>query len=273
MDQQIDGVLDFTGERMVPERAGPGTFWEHIYRYRFASRFVSGKRVLDIACGEGYGTAALLQAGAAAVIGIDLSEEVCAHARKKYGIDARPGLAERIPLPDKSVDVVVSFETIEHIDRPDIFLDECARVLAPGGRLIISTPNKEVYGEVVTENPFHCSELSAEEFHGLLMPRFAGIELYSQMPASAAWWSWRSLAARRSAWFCIKGSERLRDMLRRVFCPHIRGEVAAKHRLAPIPLILKGDNCLSALLNPYCVVAWARWSREQPMYVIAVVHG
>src|SRR5437868_8858698 len=100
--------LDFTGERMVPERAGSETFWEHIYRYRFATGFVRNKRVLDIACGEGYGTAALLQAGAASVIGVDISADVCDHARRKYGIDARPGNALNIPLPGQSVDVVIS---------------------------------------------------------------------------------------------------------------------------------------------------------------------
>src|SRR5437879_3140866 len=110
---------------MVPESAGTPTFWEHIYRYAFASRFVKGKRVLDIACGEGYGAAALQKAGAAHVIGVDISESVCLHARTKYGLDARPGTAEQIPVADESVDVIVSFETIEHVPDTAHFLDEC----------------------------------------------------------------------------------------------------------------------------------------------------
>src|ERR1035437_10505448 len=108
-----------TGERMVPESADLFTFWEHVYRYAFASRFVKGKRVLDIACGEGYGAAALQKAGAAHVIGVDISESVCLHARSKYGLDARRGTAEQIPLPDRSVEVIVSFETIEHVPEPN----------------------------------------------------------------------------------------------------------------------------------------------------------
>src|ERR1019366_10458411 len=121
------------------------TFWEHVYRYAFACRFVRGKRVLDIACGEGYGAAALQKAGAAHVIGVDVSESICLHARSKYGLDARPGTAEQIPLADGSVDVIVSFETIENVPDTGRFLDECVRILVPGGRLIISTPNKGIY--------------------------------------------------------------------------------------------------------------------------------
>src|ERR1019366_4929606 len=139
------------------------TFWEHVYRYAFACRFVRGKRVLDIACGEGYGAAALQKAGAARVTGVDISEAACFHARSKYGIDAKLGAAEKIPLGEGSVDVVVSFETIEHIPNPDRFLDECVRVLVPGGRLIISTPNKSIYGQAV-QNPYHWSEMTEEGF-------------------------------------------------------------------------------------------------------------
>src|SRR6266576_1247061 len=86
--QQMDTAsLAYTGERMIPEKAESATFWEHIYRYRFATRYVRNKRVLDIACGEGYGSFGLLRAGSASVVGVDISEEACANARQKYGID------------------------------------------------------------------------------------------------------------------------------------------------------------------------------------------
>ena len=165
--------LDFTGERMVPEHTPANVFWEHFYRYRFATRFVKDKRVLDIACGEGYGTAALKNAGTASIIGIDVSQEACEHAQAKYGIDARIGQAENIPLPSQSVDVIVSFETIEHIERPEAFIAECVRLLVSGGILIISTPNREVHGEEGSGNPFHCSEMTEEEFVSLLSSRFS----------------------------------------------------------------------------------------------------
>src|SRR5450755_3763115 len=101
-------ILEWTGERMVPERCDTGTFSEHAERYRFAARLVAGRDVIDIACGEGYGSAALVKAGASSVIGFDISEETCAHARRKHGIDARVGDAQKIPLPSSSVDIVVS---------------------------------------------------------------------------------------------------------------------------------------------------------------------
>src|ERR1017187_1344633 len=147
--------IEFTGERMVPEKADANTFWEHIYRYRFATTFVNGKKVLDIACGEGYGAAALMQSGATSVIGVDVSPEACEHATHRYGIKTRLGDAQNIPLENASVDTVVSFETIEHLARPEKFLDECVRVLAPGGQIIISTPNRDVYLLHAPQNPYH----------------------------------------------------------------------------------------------------------------------
>src|SRR5271169_1956163 len=109
------GVTNYT-ERMVPEQAHARIFWEHVARYRFAKDFVRGKRILDIACGEGYGAAALAKAGATSVIGVDISPDICQHAQHKFGLDARPGDAHAIPVQDRSIDLVVSFETIEHVD-------------------------------------------------------------------------------------------------------------------------------------------------------------
>ena len=163
-EPDLPPVLEYTGERMVPELTDFNTFWEHIYRYRFARQFVLGRRILDIACGEGYGAHALSRAGAASVIGVDVSDEVCRHARLKYGLDARCGNAMDIPLPAGSVDVVVSFETIEHVPEPEQFLAECRRVLTPQGTLVVSTPNKAVYSEFGRRNPFHCKEMTEEEF-------------------------------------------------------------------------------------------------------------
>ena len=208
MNHLGSSTLEPTGERMVPESSDLFTFWEHVYRYAFASRFVKGKRVLDIACGEGYGAAALQKAGAAHVIGVDVSESVCLHARRKYGLDARRGTAEQIPLPDGSVEVIVSFETIEHVPEPHRFLDECVRILAPGGRLIISTPDKEVYGKQRdVKNPFHCSEMTQEEFSSSLGSRFRDTRIYTQRPDSAAWWSARDCGGLLNAGLCPRRSQ------------------------------------------------------------------
>jgi SAM-dependent methyltransferase len=256
-------------ERMVPERASGRTFWEHLARYRFAKDFVPGKRVLDIACGEGYGAAALARAGAKSVVGIDVSPEVCAHARSKYGLDARPGDARAIPLPDRSIDVVVSFETIEHVADPAAFLGECARVLVPEGVLIVSTPNRPVYSGLDHQNPFHRVEFDEREFTGLLRSRFRTVRLSTQFPRSAAWWHPRSLAAERSPWLRIRGFWRLSSWL----CPAIRAEVPRATRDSAAEAILRRDAFLSTLFNPYLVRPYSGLSRERPYYWIAVAQG
>jgi len=171
---------EYTGERMEPQFTDAPTFWEHVQRYRFALRFVRGQRVLDIACGEGYGTAAIAGAGAAQVIGVDLCEQTCARTRVKYGIDARVGNADAIPLDDGSVDLVVSFETIEHLCNPVRFLNECHRVLSSHGKLIISTPNRPVYRQRSPSNPHHHHEMTVAEFEDALRTQFDHVQLFGQ---------------------------------------------------------------------------------------------
>jgi SAM-dependent methyltransferase len=253
-------------ERMVPEEAHARIFWEHIGRYRFAKDFVRGRRVLDVACGEGYGAAALARAGATSVVGVDLSPEVCEHARLKYGLVARPGDALAIPLPDRAVDLVTSFETIEHVDDPARFVRECARVLDPPGTLIISTPNRPVYSPEPTQNPYHRKELDEREFLDLLRAEFRAVRLYTQFPRSAAWWSPRSLAAETSPWLRLKGFWRLSTF----FCPAIRPEVDPATRSAAVEAILGRDSWPGALLNPYRVRPRSERSRERPYILIAV---
>jgi ubiquinone/menaquinone biosynthesis C-methylase UbiE len=263
-------VLDPTDERMVPESAGTATFWEHVYRYAFASRFVKGKRVLDIACGEGYGTAALHKAGAAHVVGVDISAAACMHVREKYGLDAREGSAENIPLPDNSVDVVVSFETVEHVPNPSRFLDECARILAPGGRLVISTPDKEIYtGEMGQRNPYHCSEMNKGEFTSNLRQRFHEIRLYTQHPMSVAWWSSRTLVCENTPWKLIRGFERVRRALQWRIFPESITPPTEEQRTSAVALILKTGRSRRHLLNKYVVRPYRKLYREKSVYFIA----
>jgi ubiquinone/menaquinone biosynthesis C-methylase UbiE len=135
-------ALDATGERLIPEAyAGEIVLAEHVARYRLAGRLAPGRRVLDAACGEGYGTAMLAAAGAASVVGVDVDEQTVAHARRRYELDVRVGDVGRLPFADAAFDLVVSFETIEHVPDPEAALNEFTRVLAPDGLLIVSTPN------------------------------------------------------------------------------------------------------------------------------------
>jgi ubiquinone/menaquinone biosynthesis C-methylase UbiE/tetratricopeptide (TPR) repeat protein len=176
-------ALPFTGERFVPELKGQIAH-EHLHRYAVASEFTRGKDVLDIASGEGYG-ARLLADGASLVVGVDISGESIRHAQEKYG--NRPNLrffrgsCTEIPAPEDAFDVVVSFETIEHIEDQEAFLREVRRVLRQDGVFIVSSPNAQEYKRGSEEkNPFHCSELTVGEFSDLLSRHFASVDLYGQ---------------------------------------------------------------------------------------------
>lgn len=249
-------------ERMDPWTACAPLFWEHACRYRFALRFVRDKRVLDIACGEGYGTAALRRAGAGSVLGIDISQEVCRRARDRYGERFCAADAHAIPLADRSMDVIVSFETIEHITRPELFLDECVRVLASKGILILSTPNEEVHRESGEPNPFHCSEMTEEAFLALLSSRFRHTKRYVQMVKSAPWWSPQSIAATHPGWVRLRGGWRVREWMRARLCPEIVREVDRQDRHAPVEAILFRERFLASWFNPYCVRPRSRSARE-----------
>jgi GT2 family glycosyltransferase/SAM-dependent methyltransferase len=181
-DRTDTPALTWTGERYVPEIAGEIRL-EHVHRYLIARELVPGKRVLDIACGEGYGSA-ILSAAATHVTGVDISPEAVAHASSKY---ARSNLVfclgscAAIPLEDHSVDVVVSFETIEHIERHDDMMREIRRVLTAEGLLVISSPDRQQYSDVLgSRNQFHVRELDRREFAHLLGSYFSHVTLAGQ---------------------------------------------------------------------------------------------
>ncbi len=175
-------ALHWTGERYVPERKG-NIQLEHLHRYVMACEYVKDKIVLDIACGEGYGSM-LLSTFAASVTGVDISEEVIGFAKAKYNKDSinfKTGTCDKIPLEDSSVDVVVSFETIEHHDQHDAMMKEIKRVLKKDGMLIMSSPNKHEYSDIPTyNNPFHKKELYRDEFESLLKDYFNNIIIHGQ---------------------------------------------------------------------------------------------
>jgi SAM-dependent methyltransferase len=184
-------ALTFTGERFLPEVRGP-IWYEHWHRYAAVAPLAAGKRVLDAACGEGYGSFLLAQR-AAAVTGIDVAPAAIAHARARY---ARPNLSfaeasvTALPLPAASVDLVVSFETVEHLLEQEAMLAEFRRVLVPDGVLVISSPNRPVYNEGGgIENHFHVRELDRAELAALLTPRFPRQAWYAQrvLAQSALW--------------------------------------------------------------------------------------
>ena len=158
---------------------------EDVERYRFAAAYVEGKRVVDLACGTGYGSDMLIKKGHAAVVhAFDASDEAIAIAARTYGGPAlhfSPGRAERIPLPNASVDVAISMETFEHLTDPNAMLREFHRVLVEGGTLIISTPRNDGPSRLCPDNPHHVREYSSAEFREQLEAVFPSVEIWSQV--------------------------------------------------------------------------------------------
>ena len=178
--------MEFTGERFVSTLNEPEMSYEHWHRYLYASYFVENKVVLDIASGEGYGTFLLSSAKAQKVFGVDIDPEAVKSARETYentNLEFINGSIVSIPVASESIDLLISFETIEHVDEAhqNMFLDEIERVLKPDGILIISTPNKLAYSDIPNyKNEFHIKEFYVDEFLDFLRPKFKYIELLGQ---------------------------------------------------------------------------------------------
>ena len=175
-------TLAFTGERYTPETDG-NIYLEHMHRYVMVRDLIAGRDVLDIASGEGFGSADMAQR-ARSVIGVDIDAASVAHAQQRYrapNLEFRTGSCTAIPLEDDSVDVVVSFETIEHHDEHERMMRDVRRVLRPGGVIIISSPEKHAYTDVPgTRNPFHVKELYRDEFAALMTAHFRHVAMYGQ---------------------------------------------------------------------------------------------
>lgn len=171
--------MRFTGERVIPELPELRvTFLQSLAAYEFAEQHIDGKRVLDCGCGEGYGTA-LLAERAALAIGLDREPEVVAYASGKYQPATRAAFvaasADALPFSDGSVDVVACFQVLEHLaDAPGV-LREVRRVLAPGGALLLTTPNLLVTG--ARPNPHHVHDYTPEDLRALLNQVFDDVEL------------------------------------------------------------------------------------------------
>ncbi|HET9576238.1 MAG TPA: class I SAM-dependent methyltransferase [Usitatibacter sp.] len=170
-------------ERFVPGTEGQ-IWYEHWHRYHFATAFAAGRSVVDAACGEGYGSALLARA-AAHVTGVDASAETVALARRRYGAAANlefvEGRCESLPVKDASVDLLVSFETLEHLEDPRALIAEAARVLRRDGVFVVSTPNKALYTDKTGyHNPYHPSEMYEAGFVEALGERFPHARLFGQ---------------------------------------------------------------------------------------------
>ncbi|MDD5543493.1 MAG: methyltransferase domain-containing protein [Acidobacteriia bacterium] len=175
--------IPFTGERFVPGEGGARIAYEHLHRYWLARQVASGMKVLDLGCGEGYGSAGLAEV-AQSVLGLDLSAEAIEHARKVYprpNLHYEVGDCRHTPCADGEFDLVVCFELIEHVNDQEQLLHEVKRVLGPRGVLVVSSPDKKFYSdEPRYENPFHAKELYLDEFKALLERHFEEVIIFGQ---------------------------------------------------------------------------------------------
>jgi 2-polyprenyl-3-methyl-5-hydroxy-6-metoxy-1,4-benzoquinol methylase len=187
--------VDKTCERLMLGEFRPLIENEHLARYRFASQLVEGKQVADIACGTGYGTRMLARSGARSVHGMDISEEAVAFSLEHNSApNATYSVANAQKLntiSDNTFDIVVSFETIEHLTGVEAYLDEMARILRPGGTFLVSTPDRRISSVLHSffghpANKHHVREYTERELINLLSQRFHIIACYGQ--AFVPWW-------------------------------------------------------------------------------------
>jgi SAM-dependent methyltransferase len=174
--------LELTGERTLPDVPAEN-YWfrRHLAVYEWIAERAGGSRVLDLACGEGYGSEQLSRR-AASVVGLDANPEAHEHARLRYvrpNLSFARGLVETYGEP-RSFDVVVFLQTIEHVQDPNAVLAHIRSLLTAGGTAYISTPNVLTLaprGAERSGNPWHLKEYRAAEFRELCRPAFAEVEL------------------------------------------------------------------------------------------------
>lgn len=179
-------LLSDTSERLIPHRARSRDehllVLRHVFAYEFARRALSGcGTVLDLGCGEGYGTA-LLSPAVGEIVGLDVDEAAIAHATSRYAAANcrfRCHDGERLPFEDAAFDAVVSFQVIEHVPGDRLYVSEVSRVLKAGGQLILTTPNaaNRLGPGGKPWNRFHVREYHASELRELLAGGFDGVDV------------------------------------------------------------------------------------------------
>lgn len=183
-------MAEFTGERIIPGKVDVDLFNEHISRYHFASRLCRFKKVIDLGCGAGYGSAELARV-ADHVTGVDIDPATIEEARATYpqpNLDFRAASVTELPFDDGYFHTGVCFEVIEHLDNFRALLAEARRVISPNGAFVVSTPNKLYYEETRKQagpNPFHAHEFTFEEFKQALGEFFPHQTYFVQNHASS----------------------------------------------------------------------------------------
>ncbi|MEH6702146.1 class I SAM-dependent methyltransferase [Parasphingorhabdus sp.] len=232
-------------ERLVPgtltddDATGRETLELHMERYRFASKFVTGGRVLDCACGVGYGTAVLSETEGkpASVLGVDIDPKAAAYAAQNYGsenVSFRQGDGCLLK-DDEGFDTIVSLETVEHVPDPTALLTNFSRLLRPGGKLIASVP----VTPSVDVNPYHLHDFTKASFRKLGME--LGLKEIDAMDQVQPF----------SPFKIVSGNEaRLDDMRKNLIGYYISHPTAAFSRIK--------STLIDGFCNKYLTVVWEK---------------
>lgn len=274
----IDRPLDLSEQwdetgfllRMIPAETNIGCFWEHIHRYRFALGFAEGRHVLDAACGEGYGSAALMTR-AQSVLGIDRDPSAVDWARRRYSVDARVGDVQAMPFAYGAFDLVTSFETFEQLPKPEAFLSEVHRVLVDGGTFVLSTPNAETFPKGAK---FHHREYLRHEVVALLRAAgFTKIRRFTQCPVHTTPFCLRALAVRDDATGLRKlpGFHALKRLARFTIYDTLQDNpVPTRFRRYPVEAICTRSPSLASLINNYVVRRYNPFLSETALFNLFV---
>ncbi len=194
--------LELTGERTLPD-VPEENYWyrRHLVVYEWIARHTTGLRVVDMACGEGYGSDVLARGGAATVVGVDANPEAHEHARARY---VRPNLRfvrDLVETFDEPCDAVVFLQTIEHVRNPDEVLERFKTLVGPRGVVFVTTPNVLTLapeGAEKSGNPWHVKEYRPQEFRALCEAHFSSVQLLGLF--HARWLRVHELAIKHAGW-------------------------------------------------------------------------
>ncbi|HEY8582853.1 MAG TPA: methyltransferase domain-containing protein [Capillimicrobium sp.] len=249
---QPDGVppLELTGERTLPD-VPEENYWyrRHLVVYQWIARRTAGLRVVDLACGEGYGSDVLAAAGAASVVGVDANPEAHEHARLRY---VRPNLRFERDLVEtfgEPCDAVVFLQTIEHVQNPGEILEHCKRLVGPQGVVYVTTPNVLTLapeGAEKSGNPWHVKEYRPDEWRALCEAHFSSVELLGLFHARKL--RLHQLAIERAGWDAVHARLRITKPFYDRFTPAISARDFALRPAPPADL----DRALDflAVLRP-----------------------
>jgi len=197
--------MNLASERIVPHKYDRSEFYfEHIKRYQFCKPYIHHKTVVDLGCGVGYGAYELVKLGARKIFAFDISSAAIKYAQEHY---QHP----RITFQNASIDVVVSFEVIEHIKDYRIYIEEVYRILKKGGIFIVSTPNALEYRAATSA--YHQTEFTAQELKRLLTRYKFKITMYGQHITDKAYVKAEKDYFRRYQRFTFGGSKVIKKML------------------------------------------------------------